>query len=199
MKLKLTVLCCAMALSMTAFGAEAKKKATTARPAAPAKAAPADSAPMPMSSGHDSMSHGSSGATYGMAGCGLGSMIFGNKPGIIQIFATTTNGTFGNQTFGITTGTLNCKPDSTAMSAELFITVNKEAFAKDVSRGSGESIENLSQIVGCKDSNMFGNKLQNNYNNLFNQTQFESAKATSEIMNMIHNDSELAKNCKNSG
>ena len=40
--------------------------------------------------------------TYGLAGCGLGSMLIGSKPGIVQIFASTTNGSFGTQTFGIT-------------------------------------------------------------------------------------------------
>src|SRR3954469_2639303 len=49
------------------------------------------------------------GAWYGMAGCGLGSLIFGpvNSPGA-QILAATTNSTFGSQTFGITSGTSNC-------------------------------------------------------------------------------------------
>src|SRR6266571_3742686 len=41
---------------------------------------------------------------YGAAGCGLGSMVFGNQPGGVQVLAATTNAT-GIQTFGITTGT----------------------------------------------------------------------------------------------
>ena len=47
---------------------------------------------------------------YGTAGCGLGSLVFGNQKGIVQIFAATTNGLFGSQTFGITTGTSNVEP-----------------------------------------------------------------------------------------
>lgn len=41
-------------------------------------------------------------------GCGLGYILFKDpkNPGIlIQVFAATTNGTFGNQTFGISSGT----------------------------------------------------------------------------------------------
>ena len=30
---------------------------------------------------------------YGDAGCGLGSILFGAKPGFVQVFASTTNGT----------------------------------------------------------------------------------------------------------
>ena len=45
---------------------------------------------------------------YGSAGCGLGAIVFGSKPGMIQVLAATTNATFYSQTFGITTGTSEC-------------------------------------------------------------------------------------------
>src|SRR5512145_696073 len=49
--------------------------------------------------------------TYGAAGCGLGSMVFGNQPGFFQLLAGTTNHIiFFNQFFGITFGTSNCSP-----------------------------------------------------------------------------------------
>ena len=35
---------------------------------------------------------------YGTAGCGLGSLVFGNQAGAVQILAATTNGTFASQT-----------------------------------------------------------------------------------------------------
>ena len=38
-------------------------------------------------------------AGYGTAGCGLGSMLFGNQKGMVQVLAATTNGISGNQTF----------------------------------------------------------------------------------------------------
>ncbi len=39
-------------------------------------------------------------------GCGLGYVLLKNQEGILfEAFAVTTNGTFGNQTFGITSGT----------------------------------------------------------------------------------------------
>ena len=47
-------------------------------------------------------------AAYGTAGCGLGSIAIGPKPGMMQVVAATLNMT-GVQTFGITTGTSNCK------------------------------------------------------------------------------------------
>ena len=45
-------------------------------------------------------------------GCGLGTLIFGSKADdsvLLQILAVTTNASCGNQTFGISTGTLECQ------------------------------------------------------------------------------------------
>src|SRR5215208_2357915 len=42
--------------------------------------------------------------SYGLAGCGLGSMAFGKEPGFVQVLAATTNGFLWTQLFGITRG-----------------------------------------------------------------------------------------------
>ena len=106
-------------------------------------------------------------AGYGAAGCGLGSMVFGNKPGIYQIVAATVNGT-GVQTFGLTTGTSNC--DGSLMGgagAKVFIEANKEALAKDIARGQGETLTNLSQLAGCSNASAVGGALQKKFDTLF--------------------------------
>lgn len=103
-------------------------------------------------------------SVYGAAGCGVGSLIFGDQPGMVQVLAATTNGTLGNQTFGITTGTLNCGDAAIGTKgASLFIEANKEALAKDVSRGSGETITTLSHLAGCKDAAAVGETLKANF------------------------------------
>ncbi len=139
---------------------------------------------------------GVSGQGYGMAGCGLGSILLGTSPGIVQIFAATTNGTSANQTFGITTGTSNCKPAGGTGSAALFMTVNKEALAKDVSRGSGETLAGFSELVGCKNSNLLGGKLQKNYESIFPIRAFDAVKSTKKVLEMIRSDHELVTSCK---
>ena len=51
-------------------------------------------------------------SAYDSTGCGLGSMAWRGQSGIApQILAVTTNGSFGNQTFGITFGTSGCDPN----------------------------------------------------------------------------------------
>ena len=86
---------------------------------------------------------------YGTAGCGLGSLAFGDTPGAIQILAATTNTLFGTQTFGITTGTSNCGTGLFAMGTKNFVEANREALAKDISRGEGEAIGALTVINAC--------------------------------------------------
>ena len=52
-------------------------------------------------------------------GCGLGTMLFDGQQGIApQVLAVTTNGTSGNQTFGITSGTLGCTQDGVVKSSQ---------------------------------------------------------------------------------
>src|SRR5262245_3666530 len=46
---------------------------------------------------------------YGMAGCGLGSLLFGkDNTKLMQVLAGIINATGGSQTFGISSGTSNC-------------------------------------------------------------------------------------------
>ena len=71
-------------------------------------------------------------------GCGLGSIAFEGNDGLIsQVSAATTNGTFGNQTFGITSGTSNCEQFKTFASNEkinTFVAENMDSLAKDIAR-----------------------------------------------------------------
>lgn len=122
-------------------------------------------------------------AAYGDAGCGLGSMVLGSENGIKQIFAGTTNGTSGSQTFGITTGTSNCSEGGIFKSAKevpAYIELNKLALAKDAARGQGETLAGLSQLMGC-DSQSFGKAVKANYNSIFVETKMEPSQIESRI------------------
>jgi hypothetical protein len=129
---------------------------------------------------------------YGTAGCGLGSVIIGNKPGIVQIFAATTNGTFANQTFGITSGTLNCGGGpGTVQTAKQFIETNREAFAKDVSRGSGETIDNLVALAGCSDPKTVGATLQANFRAIFPSAGVKDTTVSANAVSVLQSDRAL--------
>jgi hypothetical protein len=119
------------------------------------------------------------GQGYGMAGCGAGSLVFADKPGIVQIFAATTNGTSINQSFGISTGTLNCGDGSKIVQSEQFIETNKMALENEMARGQGETLTSLSQVLECKNNN-FSTEMTKNY-----QQSFPQGGASSEQMSAV--------------
>ncbi|MFP4561017.1 MAG: DUF3015 family protein [Thiohalorhabdus sp.] len=84
-------------------------------------------------------------------GCGVGTMIFDGQEGVVpQVLAVTTNGTSGNQTFGITSGTLGCDQDGVVKSdAQLtaFVSSNMEKLAADMASGNGETLASVAELM----------------------------------------------------
>jgi hypothetical protein len=135
---------------------------------------------------------------YGAAGCGLGSMLFSPNSGFLQIFAATTNGISGNQTFGITSGTSNCSnPEGGKESAKAFVETNRQALAKDIARGQGETIQSLAQLAGCKDSSQVGMSLQTHYDTIFPDAGVSDVSVSESVVNLLSTDTALA--CGNLG
>jgi hypothetical protein len=89
-------------------------------------------------------------------GCGLGSIVFEGNDGLIsQVSAATTNGTFGNQTFGITSGTSNCEQYKNFTSNEKinkFVAENMDSLAKDIARGHGEYLDTFAGLIAVPES-----------------------------------------------
>ena len=125
---------------------------------------------------------GANHGTYGTAGCGLGSIVFGNKPGFIQVVAATLNSLGYNQSFGISFGTSNCVSDDDGRTAELFIIGNREALEKDIARGNGEALVNLSEMIGCRSHKALGAKLQKNYTEIFPNQSVGSEQVSKSIL-----------------
>ncbi|WP_438884847.1 DUF3015 family protein, partial [Bacillus cereus group sp. BC327] len=74
---------------------------------------------------------------------------------VFKVLGATTNGTSGNQTFGITFGTLGCDGTGTINSAQklaLFIDGNLDNLARDIARGEGETLATLSEVWGIQAS-----------------------------------------------
>jgi hypothetical protein len=129
---------------------------------------------------------------YADAGCGLGSMIFGSQPGFIQVLASTTNGSFGSQTFGITSGTSNCGAGAMgAPTAKNYVESNREAVAKDISRGSGETIADLSQLAGCSNSQEVGKSLQRNFKQIFPRPGLKDTEVSDNVVGVLRADASL--------
>jgi len=117
--------------------------------------------------------------------CGWGAKLFDGQSGIApQVLAVTTNGTSGNQTFGITTGTSGCTPNGTVHSSwktAMFIDGNKERLARDMSLGRGETLVSPAQLMGVKDQDkaLFYRATKDNFDRIYSSDM----ASTQEIMN----------------
>lgn len=168
---------------------EAKAEEKTEEKAAEApKAEAAAPAPAPAKSG----------GGYGPAGCGLGSIIFSPDSGFTQIFAATTNGTSGNQTFGITSGTSNCDGGGGgSSSAKAFVQTNRAALAKDIARGRGETITALSTLASCQNASAVGSRLQKKFRTIFSSSKASDEQVSDSVVDVLKSDQALG--CSNLG
>ena len=118
-------------------------------------------------------------------GCGLGSLIIKNQNTVVlQALAATTNGTSGNQTFGITSGTSNCdKPSNFVSNDKLnkFVGENMDELALDISAGRGETLETVAKLMNVENTQEFSSKLQANYSNIYTSENVTSATVIDSI------------------
>jgi hypothetical protein len=129
-------------------------------------------------------------------GCGAGSMIFEGQSGVApQVMAVTTNGTSGNQTFGISSGTLGCSADGKVQSASLFIDINKEKLARDMSVGSGETLTSLSHIMGVssEDQAAFNRLAKQNVARIFTTDHVVTEQIVAGLRDALASDSQLSR------
>ena len=138
-----------------------------------------------------------SGRKYGSAGCGLGSVIFGRQEGFVQIFAVTSNGLLANQFLAVLSGTSNCATGDGEETAKVFIEGNREALAKDIARGSGETVVSLASLAGCSDASAVGASLQKNFSTIFPNESVSTEQVSDSILGTLRSDAALA--CNNAG
>lgn len=124
-------------------------------------------------------------------GCGLGSMVMEGQDGLIfQVLAVTTNGTSGNQTFGITSGTLNCdQPQSFASleQSEIFIANNMDSLANDMAKGHGEYLDTLAVLMDVPEAERseLYSKLQDNFSTIYSSADVSSTEILGEVQALM--------------
>jgi len=124
-------------------------------------------------------------------GCGLGTQIFEGKDGLVsQVCAATTNGSSGNQTFGITSGTLDCEKAKEISSNErvgIFIADNMDNIAKDIAKGNGEYLNTLAVLMEVPENTRseFYSKLQSNFSHIYTSDEVTSHDVMNNIENVI--------------
>lgn len=131
--------------------------------------------------------------------CGWGSKLMeGNEGPAPQVLAVTTNGTSGNQTFGITSGTSGCTQDGVVRSnwkTAMFIDGNMNRLARDMSAGEGESLDSLATLLGMTagDKAVFSVVAQKNFAAIFPTASVSSRDVVSSLKTVLASDARLVK------
>ncbi|OHY81510.1 DUF3015 domain-containing protein [Marinobacter sp. AC-23] len=139
---------------------------------------------------------GASSMAFAQPGCGVGAMIWKGQSGIApHVLAATTNGTFGNQTFGMTTGTLGCQTNESVQSMAMYMDSNIDKVARDMSRGNGENLETLAVLLGVDEADRtnFRQVLQNNFAVIFPKSDTTSGEAVDAIVALLEKNESLSK------
>lgn len=131
-------------------------------------------------------------------GCGLGSEIWkGNSALIPKVLGATTNGIFGNQTFGITFGTLGCKRADNLVKSEVseFVDHNAETLARDIAVGEGESLNVLAELmqIAPQDKAHFFGVAKANWSNLYSEKNQNTTQVVAALHHMMSQDETLRK------
>jgi hypothetical protein len=92
-------------------------------------------------------------------GCGLGKLAWmdygGQKQIAPQVMMATTNGTFGSQTFGISSGTSGCTNDGIVMKNKHVNLMSASAFdslVQEMAQRHGEHLTSLATLLGIPES-----------------------------------------------
>src|SRR5690348_3589675 len=131
--------------------------------------------------------------------CGWGSKLFDGQSGIApQVLGATTNGTFGNQTFGITSGTSGCTQDGAVKSnwkTAMFIDGNKDKLARDMSVGSGEALDSLAHLLGVEagDRAQFDRVARENLQRIFPSSDAATDEIVAGLRQVLAADARLAR------
>ncbi|MHA1550011.1 MAG: DUF3015 family protein [Alphaproteobacteria bacterium] len=120
-------------------------------------------------------------------GCGLGSMVFsGSKGAVYDVMAATTNGTSGNQTFGMSTGTLGCKRNVVIQKRQFayFMNNNYEQFAMDAASGKNSETMKAAASILNVDSVKLASVVKENFGSIFTDGA-ESLEVASKIEKLM--------------
>ncbi|HVT35938.1 MAG TPA: DUF3015 domain-containing protein [Nevskiaceae bacterium] len=132
------------------------------------------------------------------AGCGLGTQLWAGQQGLVaKVLAATTNASFGNQTFGMTSGTLGCSKDGVVTAANrlpMFASANLDQLSADMASGHGEALAALASLYGVDDADRvaFYRTTQQHYAAIFTSSGVTAAQVLAGVDATLRADGRLA-------
>lgn len=138
----------------------------------------------------------SAGTSYGATvaqdcGCGLGKVAIGEKEGLgWNLLGTFLNGLSGNQTFGMTSGTLECGGTQNLVMdrhIEIFVADNMDNLAVDIAAGGGESLDALAEIarVAPRDRGHLSSELQAHFDTIYPDADVSHTQVAATLRQII--------------
>lgn len=135
----------------------------------------------------------------GGPGCGWGNLLFEGKSGTpIHLLATIVNGTSGNATFGMSSGTNGCDTDGAlTYGGKSLLAMNgvMEEVAQDMATGHGEALTALSVSMGIpeQDRGHFNQVMHANFASIFPSQDVNANQVMDHITAVMQKDQTLAK------
>lgn len=132
--------------------------------------------------------------------CGWGNLLLEGSSGTAShVIAATTNGTYGNATFGMTSGTNGCNTSGRlTYSGQQLAAIPgfMEAVAQDMAKGEGEALDALAlsyEIQDQADRAVFAQAMQQNFEKVFNQENISSEVFLNNIEIVMQDHAQLKK------
>lgn len=135
-------------------------------------------------------------ASPGGPDCGWGNMLFEGESGPMHFIASTTNGTSGNKTFGMTSGTNGCSINGKlTYGGKSMIGAIMNELSEDVAKGEGDALTAVAVMYGIEqtDRKAFEEIAHNNFSVIFPSENVTAEEVMASINGIIKNDSRLSK------
>ena len=132
----------------------------------------------------------------GGSGCGWGNMLFAGDSGPVHFLATTTNGTSGNKTFGMTSGTNGCSMNGTlTYGGKSMLGSIMDEFSQDVAMGQGEALNAVAVMMGVakEDRDTFAKVTHENFSTIFSSEKVTAEEVLSSLEEVMKADATLSK------
>ena len=130
--------------------------------------------------------------------CGWGNALFKGQSGLAShVVASFTNGIFGNNSFGMTSGTNGCSTDGSLTYGGGAVTIGAvmDEFSEDVAQGDGEALTAVAISFGVteEDRPLFKQVMHENFSTVFPSDQVTAEEVASSVITLMHEDKVLAK------
>ncbi|MBD9485344.1 DUF3015 domain-containing protein [Pseudomonas sp. PDM14] len=138
----------------------------------------------------------------GGKGCGWGNMLFEGQRGLFpHLLATTTNGTSGNATFGLTSGTNGCDSSTKlGYGGRSLLAMNGmlDSIAEDMAQGQGEALDAYATLLGVEQADRahFAKVTHANFGTIFSSADATSEQVLAATLEVMSRDQQLARYTK---